>query len=74
MPPSPEVMFLVGYSENIANDPKVPTGSAVERRAVRLGRVLEDLEAVLVGDLPKSRHVGGMAVEVDRHDRRPCGP
>ena len=26
MPPSPEVMFLVGYSENIANSPKAPTG------------------------------------------------
>ena len=26
MPPSPEVMFLVGYSENIANEPNDPTG------------------------------------------------
>ncbi len=26
MPPSPEVMFLVGYKLNIANAPKVPTG------------------------------------------------
>ena len=26
MPPSPEVMFFVGYSENIAKEPKAPTG------------------------------------------------
>ena len=41
---------------------------AVERGAVRLGRVLVDLQAVLVGDRDAARHLGRVAVEVDRHD------
>ncbi len=34
-----------------------------------LGRVLDERQAVLLGDGLDGGHVGGLAVEADRHDR-----
>ena len=42
---------------------------AVDAGGVSLGAVLEDPEAVLLGDLEDLRHVGRQPVEVHRHDR-----
>ena len=68
MPPSPTVMFLVGYSENIPNVAERPDRTAVQRGPVRLGGVLEELQAVPIGHRLQGRQVGGMAVQVHRHD------
>ncbi len=48
-------------------------GRAVQRGAVGLRRVLEDLEPVLPGDRSDAVHVGRMPVEVHGHDGRRCG-
>jgi len=42
--------------------------AAVDRGAVRLRRVLDDLQAMAFGDLDDGRQIRGVAVQADRHD------
>ena len=49
--------------------PELAGPPAVIRRAVSLGGVLDDREAVALGDRDERIHVGHEPVQVDRHDR-----
>ena len=68
MPPSPEVMFLVGYRLNMAKVPKLPTFLPLRAGAVGLGCVLIEIDAPLRGEPAEALDVEGVAVQVDRHD------
>ena len=61
---------LGGVEGEGAPGPEGAHGLAVDGGAVRLGAVLEDGQAVTLGDGEDLRHVGGQTVEVDHLDGR----
>ena len=52
---------------------ETPDRGAVDRRCVSLSSVFEHHQAVLLSNRHDLGHVGRVAVEVDRHDRRGLG-
>ena len=69
MPPSPVVMTLRGCSEKQASGPSEPICAALVAGADRARRVLDERQAVALGELQEGVHVGRQADLVDRHDR-----
>ena len=56
-----------------ASDPHRADRTAVAARQVCLRAVLDHRQAVALGDLQDRRHVGGLPVEMDGHDRDGAG-
>ena len=67
-PPSPVIRFFVAYRLNIAG-PNWPARRPRYVAPCAWAGVLDDREAVPVGDRDERVHVGHEPVQVDRHDR-----
>jgi hypothetical protein len=59
---------VLGGVEGERSDPERAGTGAVVGRTVGLRRVLHDVQAAVPGDGHERVHVGGLAVEVDRHE------
>ncbi len=69
-PPSPKApIFLLGKKLCAPASPSEPAPPPAHPGALRLGHVLDHLQAVLGGQRHDCVHVGRLAVEMDRHDR-----
>src|SRR5262245_38775702 len=60
--------ILRGIEAERARDADGPNRTAIRRREVGLAAVLDDRQAVAERDALNAGHVGGLAVQVHRHD------
>ena len=66
-----ECTEILGRVERVSGDrTEAADGLAVARGQVGLAAILDNREAVTIGDAGDRPHVGGLAVQVDRQDRR----